>query len=504
MSFKQNSGPGFATRIAARFSSLWTVAGLLLLSEFVYIALVRFEAVSTARSVLAFIALMTVLFAFYGTAYLSLKHFGERQRGAFTLIIVGAILFRITLLFAGIPRRHTLAELAPAVRADVRGQFVTYDSFLLFDNDVWRYAWDGHVAAAGVNPYLYEPRNPALDRLVQCGDNCTLWGDIRANVNHPEIPTIYPPFAQVIFRFAHAIAPGSVFIMKSLFVLCDLVTVLFVALTLRILNRPLADTILYAWNPLVIKVVAGSGHVDAVLAMLLSATVYFMLRGSHFVAASTWALSVLVKLSPVVLLPFLIRCLGWRRSAVGVTLVAIGYLPYLDHRGSAFVGLRTFADNWQFNSASFSTIEWLAGYFTHNPILIAKATAALAFLVMLAWLIHKDDAQSDSFAFYAVTALGACLLLSPALMPWYIVWLIPLAVVGRVYVWIQFSLAVCLAFIAMIHGAVPAWALAIEYGTFCLYACRAPLRRTLFKYKFCELQAARPTGRFPDRANLWR
>lgn len=459
--------------VAARWSSsLWIVAGLLALSELVYVTLVCFDATGTAESVVKFIALIAILFVFYGTAYGVLRTLRAQRRSAIVLIIAGAVLFRFTLLFVSFPHHSTYKEIASAVRADVRAEAVTYDSFLLFDNDIWRYLWDGHVAAGGINPYAFEPRSPALDSLADSTDGHTLWGDIRANVNHPDVPTIYPPLAQLMFRVAHALAPGSVFIMKLLLVLFDLTTVLLIGLSLRALNRPVTHVVLYAWNPLVIKVVAASGHVDALLAMLLAATVYFVIRGWRSQAAIAWGLSVLVKISPFVLLPFLMWRLGWRRTTMGVAVVVIGYVPHLDSKGTAFVGLRTFASEWQFNSGFFSLVEWLASYFSSAPILVAKITAFVMFLTLMAWMIYRDDRKNNTFALCSLTALGGMLVLSPSVMPWYLVSLLPLAVIARSSSWIQFSLLVCLAFLVMIDGRERTWVLWIEYGVMAVLLSR--------------------------------
>ena len=137
------------------------------------------------------------------------------------------------------------------MRADIRGESVTYERFQLYDADVWRYLWDGHVWAHGINPYLYAPTDPALDGLADeenagQSDGRAVWSDIRDNVNYATTRTIYPPLAQVIFRLSHLIAPGSVLVLKSLFVGCDLLAALFIALTLAALGRPVTWVLLYA------------------------------------------------------------------------------------------------------------------------------------------------------------------------------------------------------------------------------------------------------------------
>jgi hypothetical protein len=146
--------------------------------------------------------------------------------------------------------------------------------------------------------------------------------------------------------------------------------------------------------------------------------------------------------------------------------VLIGYAPYLDRKGTVFAGLRIFASEWQFNSGFFSLIEWLAVPFVPDPILAAKVTATVVFLTLIVWLICRDDMQDSTFALYSVTALGGLLILGPTVMPWYLVSLVPLAILARSSAWIQFSPLVCVAFFAMIDGTERPWLLCIEYGTF--------------------------------------
>ena len=57
-------------------------------------------------------------------------------------------------------------------------------------DDIYRYLWDGRVQLAGVNPYAYAPDAPELMRLRT---------DEFASINHPSIPTIYPPLTQLAF-----------------------------------------------------------------------------------------------------------------------------------------------------------------------------------------------------------------------------------------------------------------------------------------------------------------
>ena len=83
------------------------------------------------------------------------------------------------------------------------------------DDDVHRYLWDGHVQRLGYNPYIVVPNDPALAGL-HMPETRTL--------NNPEVPSPYPPGAQLFFRGVTAIHE-SVYSLKLAFVLCEVVIV---------------------------------------------------------------------------------------------------------------------------------------------------------------------------------------------------------------------------------------------------------------------------------------
>ena len=105
-----------------------------------------------------------------------------------TLAISGAIVFRLTMLAAGLPPDLTIREKVAAMHADWRGESVTYERFQLFDDDVWRYLWDAHVAASGIDVYSFAPADSALDTLAPPDTNARPdWETVRENINYPKL-----------------------------------------------------------------------------------------------------------------------------------------------------------------------------------------------------------------------------------------------------------------------------------------------------------------------------
>lgn len=284
-------------------------------------------------------------------------------------------------------------------------------------DDLYRYLWDGRVASSGINPYRFAPSSPELAHLRDAG-----WRFI----NHPDIPTIYPPFAQHFFelmdrmgtspRGARAIAAGF-----------DLgVMGLFAAIFHR-RARNAALALVHGWCPLAILESAGGGHVDALGAFFLASACLAAdrVRGTQsdrrpgFFAGLFLSASALVKLFPLALAPsFLVRRSSmWTLLFVlGALLPCLSFLPYLDAGPHLLDGLSAYAEHWHFNDLAFTPLVQ-AGV----DRLDARRILAAVFLVaaLAAPWITRDLLAAIGVVFFAFLAL------SPTVHPWYGLWLVP-------------------------------------------------------------------------------
>jgi len=427
-------------------TSRWpALPALLVASEAFYLLLTRLEPGNGATDVFSFLAIMAALFALYGLAW----HFTSKQspaRSKVHLIFIGALLFRLTLIPAGLPESTPLSAIPGLLARDLAGRETVFDSHLLYDNDHWRYLWDGRVSASGRNPYELAPEDPRLDSLA----TNAVWNDIRQNINYPELTTIYPPLAQGFFRFLHAVAPGSVVALKLSLIVCDLATMLFLAATLARLGRSQVWLLLYGWNPLVIKVFAGSGHFDGLMVLMLAAMIYALTRGRRGVAAICFAAAVGVKLAPIVILPAIARRVGWLTTSLSLAFMALPFVPWPLAR-SASAGPQAFATSWEFNGGAFQVLKLLFSA-SSDPSQYARAAAGTFVLLAVAYATWKDRLTIDSLSTAALIPLGTILLTGPVLMPWYVTWTLPFAVVSGRMFWFQLSAIVNLAFFVMIDG----------------------------------------------------
>ncbi len=163
----------------------------------------------SARRLAAFVALGAVQLVAYHTLTRALPH-GD----GFLRIILPLLLAFACYLLA---LRTARALTGPAAFAAAAAFALLFRAVLVpeppyLSDDAYRYLWDGQVQLRGLNPYRHAPAAEAVAGLDDA---------LRARVNHPGVPTIYPPLAQLAFLAAAAL-PGGTLTLKLLWLLADL------------------------------------------------------------------------------------------------------------------------------------------------------------------------------------------------------------------------------------------------------------------------------------------
>jgi alpha-1,6-mannosyltransferase len=332
------------------------------------------------------------------------------------------------------------------------------------DDDIHRYLWDGRVQRLGYNPYIVIPSDPAHAGLHT--------PDTRS-LNNPDVPSPYPPGAELFFRAVTAIHE-SIFTLKAAFVVCDL-TIVFVLLDILHRSGRAAHWVLaYAWNPLLAIEVAGSGHIDIVGVLLLLLSFAALKRRLRTLAALAFGLAVAVKFLPIVLLPLYWRRVRIRDAALAVVAVGILYVPFLDHGKIPIGSLGTYVKTFRFNDPVFAMLERVA-----TPQLLVALAVLIGFLTAICLRSRDHELSSESFAW----PMAASLLCAPVVYPWYLLWLLPflrpastvpliiwtVSIVPTFYVWHLRTLGR--------PWIVPGWIMLLEYGAVATAAAIIMFRR---------------------------
>ncbi len=298
-------------------------------------------------------------------------------------------------------------------------------------DDLWRYEWEGKVQQAGFNPYVTAPDSP---ELAPVAGKFPKWGQI----NHREFAAIYPPGAELMFSALSRISDQPWFY-KLVFAAADLAAI---GVLLRIIGT--ADRFQraawYAWNPLVVYSFAGSAHFDSVMILALLTGVLFLLRQETATdsrqkwwyaagAAAALGVAISIKLVPALLLILCLFALRKRAVALAlsVAIPAATSLAYGWPQIPIWNSLRRFAYVTRLNDLFW----WFAEVIWSNPrqknyhynVILICVVIALSLLFFRNWKRGM------------LWALGAALILSPVLHPWYCTWILPFATWRRSYVW---------------------------------------------------------------------
>jgi hypothetical protein len=328
---------------------------------------------------------------------------------------------------------------------------------LSLSDDAWRYLHDGRAQVAGISPYRYPPA--ALEAGAFAGPEYPL-------INHPELPTIYPPAAQLVFRLAVHLG-GTLLAWKMLLLVFDLGIGAAVIWLLRGRGQPAIHAAVYLLHPLPVIEFAGNGHVDALGILGLVVTLALIER-RRMAAGASLALSIAAKYLALPLIPFAARGLSRekRLGLLGIVLatIALAYAPFLDY--PPFGSLGKFARTFEFNAPVYSLL------LTVTSQLGARIVLGGALLVLLAYLWRARASLEDA----AFVWLAGVLLLSPIVHPWYVAWLIPFLAWRGTTSWgwewwalawtgtVVFAYAVLTQWRAESVWELPTWALVLEYA----------------------------------------
>lgn len=346
-------------------------------------------------------------------------------------------------------------------------------------DDVYRYVWDGHVQASGINPYRYAPGDPELAGL-------------RDDVIYPKISaedqrwlSPYPPAAQMVFALVSIIRPLSVSAVKAAMSSFDLIAVLLVMLVLARSGIDPARAIIFAWHPLVIFEGAHSGHIEAVFIAFLMLALFAWSRERHALTGVALALAALTKFYPVIVLPaFLIAtpddaiegAAASRRPifarvfqkrnltmlAAFLVTVAFAYAPYAGAGSNVFGFLRAYVQEEGFiqTGARYYLLDALR-QLAPIPTSVFLVFGAGCLIAVAVWQLTRIKRDALDVARASMALIGTYLLLTTPRYAWYYMWLVPFLCFAPRLGWMYLACASALLYLVwytpLVYPDVPLW-----------------------------------------------
>jgi hypothetical protein len=235
--------------------------------------------------------------------------------------------------------------------------------------------------------------------------------------------------------------------MKLALVACDLLTILVVWRWLPLIGRPEWLVLAYAWNPLVILEIAHSGHIDALGALWVVASAYWLTRRRPALASIGLVMAIATKLLPIVLLPLFWRRVRIRDACAAAAFLGVLYLLYTKNGVLPLGAVPNVIAYIRFNGPLFRVVALAT---TPQG---AALFAVLSGMVVAAWCRWKLGSDHPlSWAWPMATALAS----APVIYPWYLLYFTPFLVSVAALPLTAWTLTVISTYIV--------WQLAHEYG----------------------------------------
>jgi hypothetical protein len=343
--------------------------------------------------------------------------------------------------------------------------------------DFYRFIWDGHLVGNFINPYLEVPDVLIGQQNLVIPNARELYNGMGSlSARHF---SNYPPLNQLLFALAALLGGksimGSVLVMRTLIILADIGIVYFGRKLLKKFNRPPHLIFWYFLNPLVIIELTGNLHFEGMMLFFFAWAMYLLSQKKWMLAAVPYALSICVKLVPLLFLPLFLKHLDLKKSLGFYLLVGgICLVLFLPFHSQEFVSnysqtIGLWFSNFEFNAGPYNGIKQIAIAFDGKPWELIKTygkiTPVLTVLAVLLFTFLRKNRQLSVLLTSMLWVLTFYYMLSATVHPWYIIFLVLLSVFTPYRFALVWSLTVVLSYYAYSNPvfAENLWLLAIEY-----------------------------------------
>ncbi|MCJ7832558.1 MAG: glycosyltransferase 87 family protein [Actinobacteria bacterium] len=317
---------------------------------------------------------------------------------------------------------------------------------LLMSRDVYSYAMYGKISGLyHQNPYVSVPADFPDDPLLALTG--PKWNDT---------PAVYGPMFSMLSAQVTSVVSDigdQIFFFRLLAVIASIATLMVIRRFVGQVapTRTAFVLVLFGWNPVVLFHSVASGHNDILVALAVIGALWLVSRKHDVLAAVVLALGMSVKVTAALPLLLLVVAVYVRRSS-GERLIAsakvvaaaagtwlLFALPFLQ-TSDPTLGMANLAghEGWLAPSRLFrKTIEnALRDVGLDTVATLAAGLIRVAFPAVLLYslylIVRRMTAAGSSLTFQEQGAawgwaLLVLMLTGPVLLPWYIVWVLPLA-----------------------------------------------------------------------------
>lgn len=408
------------------------------------------------------------LLSLYGALFFLFYKLIQISSSDFKFLMGIAILFRLVFLFA-IPN---------------------------LSQDFYRFIWDGRLILEGFNPYLYTPESFISNGTFPIAQAQELYqGMGQLNASHF---TNYPPIKQVVFMIVALVSGksilGSVVVFRTLIIAADLGVLYFGKKLLERLKMPVHHIFWYILNPFIIIELTGNLHFEGIMIFFLILSLYLLHLRHWKTAAIAFALSVSVKLIPLLFLPLLfqyfnknnegsesaeksnilnLRSIDFKKligfysivGAVTLLLFAPFYSSEFIDNYSKTVGL--WFSTFEFNASLYYITREIGYALTgYNQIaIIGKFIPIVTILAVLLLTFFRKNTSTKQLIISMLFALTLYYFVSTTVHPWYVALLLILSIFTNYKFPLVWSFVIILSYLAYSNtqNTENLWIIGLEY-----------------------------------------
>lgn len=321
-------------------------------------------------------------------------------------------------------------------------------------NDYFRFLWDGELQHLGLNPLSFKPNElihqEPFKESAYFQNLYEGMGKLSAK-NY----SCYPTIKQLVFN-ASTLFGDMIWLNLLILKFTQLILLLpiyyFLKTLLQLVQLPKERMYWFLLNPLVLLEVIANLHFEGIMFSFLIAALYYILQRRMLLSTILLAAAVNVKLTPLIILPFLWRFLGpvWASIyyllclvfSFSIALIYLSPSNYLFFIESLSLYFKTF----EFNSSVFYYYiqygRWTDGW---NKIRYFGPRLA-RYTIMLLTVVALYGTFKDWQTLFRRILLGyfIYLLLSSTIHPWYLI--VPLGL----SLFTSFSFVIIWSFLVML------------------------------------------------------
>mgnify|MGYP001127220536 CR=1 FL=1 len=323
-------------------------------------------------------------------------------------------------------------------------------------DDVYRFIWDGRLLFNLEDPYKYLPAHYLGSGLTGITE------ELFQKINSPEYLSVYPPLNQVIFFLGTLFSPNSeiwsIVILRVILLIFELGNMVLIQRLLTQYKLPQSYGLVYWLNPLVILELTGNLHFEGILIFFLLLALLKYEQGKLNSSAIYFGLSVATKFIPLILLPLLIRKIGFKKALIYGLIVmatlAISFLPLINtaHVWAIWDSMSLYFQKFEFNGSIYYLTRWY-GFETEGHNIIAKSGKWMMYATFAAIMSYSLLAKvKGTWPRQMVWVWLLYLLFATTIHPWYLIPLLALSVFSTKRFPLIWSVLIFLTYINYMGG----------------------------------------------------